>query len=187
MAVRQGLGGDWYDFTGNGFVGACVLAILSVAGAVVFLEGRPSLFRVARETSRRVSGAPSGDGANPITLERLKRLMETDEAWRREGLTIGEVAEAVGVPEYRLRRLINDHLGHRNFADFLNAYRIASAKTRLSEPELARTTVATIAFDVGYGSLGPFNRAFKAYTGATPTEWRRRMLEPVSPDLEKAR
>jgi AraC-like DNA-binding protein len=42
-----------------------------------------------------------------------------------------------------------------------------------------------MAFDLGYGSLGPFNRAFKADTGVTPTEWRRRTLRPVSSDPEK--
>jgi AraC-like DNA-binding protein len=31
----------------------------------------------------------------------------------------------------------------------------------------------TIAMDAGFQSLGPFNRAFKALTGVTPTEYRR--------------
>jgi len=50
--------------------------------------------------------------------------------------------------------------------------------------------VAAIAFDLGYGSLGPFNRAFRAATGATPTEWRRQALAAAgadpSPILEDA-
>ena len=33
--------------------------------------------------------------------------------------------------------------------------------------------VITIAMDAGFQSLGPFNRAFKATTGVTPTEYRR--------------
>jgi AraC-like DNA-binding protein len=33
--------------------------------------------------------------------------------------------------------------------------------------------VLTIALDAGFSSLGPFNRAFKADTGLTPTEYRR--------------
>jgi AraC-like DNA-binding protein len=36
--------------------------------------------------------------------------------------------------------------------------------------------VLTIALDVGFGSIGPFNRAFKAGTGLTPTEFRQRAL-----------
>jgi AraC-like DNA-binding protein len=33
--------------------------------------------------------------------------------------------------------------------------------------------VLTIAMDAGFQSLGPFNRAFKAATDLTPTEFRR--------------
>jgi AraC-like DNA-binding protein len=36
--------------------------------------------------------------------------------------------------------------------------------------------VLTIALDAGFQSIGPFNRAFKAATGVTPTEFRRQAL-----------
>jgi AraC-like DNA-binding protein len=36
--------------------------------------------------------------------------------------------------------------------------------------------VLTIALDAGFSSLGPFNRAFKAETGVTPSEYRRQAL-----------
>jgi AraC-like DNA-binding protein len=39
----------------------------------------------------------------------------------------------------------------------------------------------TIALDAGFQSLGPFNRAFKAHTGMTPTDFRRDRLERASP------
>jgi AraC-like DNA-binding protein len=105
--------------------------------------------------------------------------MGPGEAWKREGLTIGGLAEEIGIPEHRLRRLINDRLGHRNFAAFVNARRIEEAKRRLRDPAHAQASVSTIAFDLGYGSLGPFNRAFKDVTGVTPTEWRKQ-ASPIS-------
>jgi AraC-like DNA-binding protein len=107
--------------------------------------------------------------------------MDKGEAWRKEGLTIASLAEQVGTPEHRLRRLINDHLGHRNFAAYVNARRIEAAKRLLSDPAKVKTTVAAVAFDLGFGSLGPFNRAFKEATGHTPTEWRRKSFEQASP------
>jgi hypothetical protein len=33
----------------------------------------------------------------------------------------------LSVPEYRLRRLINQKLGHRNFSAFVNGYRLSEA------------------------------------------------------------
>jgi len=40
--------------------------------------------------------------------------------------------------------------------------------------------ILTIALDAGFGSIGPFNRAFKTHTGLTPTEYRRARLGSVA-------
>ncbi|MBY0564127.1 MAG: helix-turn-helix transcriptional regulator [Hyphomonadaceae bacterium] len=151
-------------------LGAWSLAAYCVAGAAVFLQARPELFGVANKPQQPLDGLDSGD---QIALAKLETLMAEGEVWRREGLTIGALAEAVGVPEHRLRPLINDHLGFRNFAAFVNARRIEAAKVLLRDPDKARLTVAAIAYDLGFGSLGPFNRAFKEATSVTPTEYRR--------------
>jgi AraC-like DNA-binding protein len=44
--------------------------------------------------------------------------------------------------------------------------------------------VLTIALDLGYASLGPFNRAFKEMTGITPTAYRQQELGRTSADTE---
>ena len=68
---------------------------------------------------------------------------------------------------------VGAQLGYRNFNVFLNNHRIEEAKAALSDPTQAEVPVITIAMDAGFQSLGPFNRAFKATTGVTPTEYRR--------------
>lgn len=55
-----------------------------------------------------------------------------------------------------------------------NRFRIEEAKRRLADPALRRLPILTIAYDCGFGSIGPFNRAFKAETGLTPLEFRGR-------------
>lgn len=107
-------------------------------------------------------------------LDRIKAAMERDRLYREEGLTIAVFALRLGATEQRVRRAINGGLGHRNFNMFLNAYRIADAKAALADPSQAEVPVLTIAMDAGFGSLGPFNRAFKAETGLTPSEFRAR-------------
>ncbi len=97
------------------------------------------------------------------------------------GLTIAKLASKLKIPEHRLRHLINQHMGYRNFADFLNHHRVQAAKSRLSDVNDRNTPVLTVAMDMGYGSLGPFNRAFKARTGLTPTEFRMQSLMEVAP------
>ena len=164
--------GGWMLLTSGQPLGGLIIAGMSLGAATLFLQARSSLFSDAR---RRESSDARAEAADRADLVRLEALMAT-EPWRRERLAIGQLAQELGLPEHRLRRLINSRLGYRNFADFLNARRVEAAKQRLANPTDARTTVAVIAFDLGYGSLGPFNRAFRAATGATPSDWRRRAL-----------
>ena len=60
--------------------------------------------------------------------------MNHEKPHRDETLTIAGLAAQLGEQEYRLRRLINGQLGHRNFAAFLNGYRLAEVKSALSDP-----------------------------------------------------
>ncbi|NOT42013.1 MAG: AraC family transcriptional regulator [Alphaproteobacteria bacterium] len=169
----------WYSLVGGG-----IMASFCLAGSFVFLEIRTAIFGRAEPAGPAPLDAPSIDPADRITLEKLSQAMDKGAAWKDENLTIGTLAEKVGVPEHRLRRLINDNLGHRNFAAFVNTRRIEAAKQMLADPAQSRTTVAAVAFDLGFGSLGPFNRAFKEATGKTPTQWRRDTLENGSPKPE---
>lgn len=117
-------------------------------------------------------GAKPPDPQEEALLADLRHFIEADAGYREPGLTIAALAETLKVPEYRLRRAINGRLGHRNFSDFLNGHRVADACRQLRDPDKARLPVLTIALDVGFNSLGPFNRAFKAITGTTPMAWR---------------
>lgn len=155
---------------------AASLALVSLLTAGAFLQARPELFLAPARAPD--PDAPDPDAIDPQdrpALARLQALMK-EGAWRREGLTIGQLAAEVGVPEHRLRRLINGGLGHRNFADFIGAHRIAAARAALADPANARASISALAFDLGYASLGPFNRAFKDATGQTPSEWRLQAL-----------
>ena len=106
-------------------------------------------------------------------LARLERAIETDRVHLTEGLSIGALAERLDTSEHVLRQAINRGMGYRNFNDFLHAYRIREACAELARPEQAREPVLAIAMAVGYGSIGAFNRAFKARIGMTPTDYRR--------------
>lgn len=120
---------------------------------------------------------------DPVLLRRLDHLMTVERTYRQEGLAIGALAARLDVPEHRLRQAINEGLGYRNFNAFLNRYRIEDAKLALSDLTQREVPVLTIAMDAGFQSIGPFNRAFKAETGVTPTEFRREALS--RPEAER--
>jgi len=130
---------------------------------------------VERDVGRDEERAPERE-ADGVLLAALRRAMERDRLYRAEGLSIGALAAKLGTPEHRLRRLINRQLGYRNFNVFLNGYRLADVTAALADPAQEAVPILTIALDAGFQSLGPFNRAFKAETGLTPSEFRRQKL-----------
>ena len=159
--------------------------MLAIAGIVAWsllqVANTQSLFAPAAEPSRPVEQpAVAVEPMDQGLVAALERLMTIERAYRQDGLTIGGLAQQLGLAEYRLRRLINQALGYRNFNSFVNHYRIAEAKAALADPGQAEVPVLTIALDAGFSSLGPFNRAFKAETGLTPSEYRRLTLEKGS-------
>lgn len=104
--------------------------------------------------------------------ERIEQAM-IEGIWQREGLTIGAFASELGVPEHQLRAAINGEMGHRNFSTYINSARIKAAQRMLDNPAQARVTILEIAHEVGFASLGPFNKAFRAQTGTSPRDYRR--------------
>jgi len=187
LLAAGGTASPWASLADAIGLSAVVLLIawplLRVPGASIFGEaaadGAPSAAPAAeRGTTAGAKGLQHE--ADTELIAALHRLMTVELVYREEKLTIGTLAGQLGVPEYRLRRVINQQLGHRNFNAFLNGYRIADAKRALADPAMAEVPVLTIAMDAGFQSLGPFNRAFKADTGMTPTEFRRRPVERQS-------
>jgi AraC-like DNA-binding protein len=139
--------------------------------APVAIPGRqPSL--LPNDTSQ----ASNPTGADATQLAALRKLIDHDKVYREPELSVASLSQKLDMPEHRLRRLINRQLGHRNFSAFVNGYRLAEAEAALGDPAQAAVPVLTIALDAGFGSIGPFNRAFKAHTGLTPTEYRRARL-----------
>lgn len=95
--------------------------------------------------------------------------------YRTEKLTLKKLSEATQIPEYRLRKVINQTLGYRNFNDYINQLRVADAAERLlRDPEVP---VLNISLDVGYRTLSSFNRAFREIKNTTPTDYRQLHLE----------
>lgn len=137
--------------------------------------------QVPRESDSPQSSSPSNQNVDPAVLANIKKLMEEDRLYEKTGLTIAELAEALSMQEYLLRRLINQQLNYRNFNQFLNNYRINEACKKLKE---TRTPISSIALDVGYGSLSSFNKAFKERYNITPSDFRN--MEQVDSETDNS-
>ncbi len=78
-----------------------------------------------------------------------------------------EVARSLGMSHRTLtRRLAVEGL---TFAGILDELKIDLAKTYLKKDELS---ISQTAWFLGYGEISAFTRAFKRWTGMTPSDWR---------------
>ncbi len=176
ILLESGLGGPVLAAPlGTAAAGLFVLLLAFALWSLSPAGGRFSPAAAARRIAVPETTEPMAE--EPALLARLRQVMEADRAYREPGLASAGLAARLEVPEYRLRRLINQRLGHRNFSSFVNGYRLAEAFAALADPAQAEVPVITIALDAGFQSLGPFNRAFKARTGTTPSDYRRQRLE----------
>mgnify|MGYP001142647945 CR=1 FL=1 len=149
-----------------------LLELLAPAHSKKTRVNASSIFNLAAENQTE----KEKDSSDQPALQRLHMAMQDEQLWRRETLSVTELAKHLGLAEYRLRRLINGALGQRNFNSYLNQFRISAACEQLADPARRRLPILSIALDVGFASIGPFNRAFKAQLGITPSEFRREKL-----------
>lgn len=155
-----------------------LLLLLTFGFAVWALQVREDMFVEVPGEPHRHDPVTAADGLDPADrplLARLEAAMD-EGVYLETGLTVGSLADRLGTPEHRLRKLINQGLGYRNFSSFINTRRVEDAKAILADPEQARRQILQVALDLGYGSIAPFNRAFREATGEAPTAFRRRTL-----------
>jgi AraC-like DNA-binding protein len=148
-------------------LGMAAIFIATLMLNLAFLRHNPSF--VLRE-SRALAPVLSEDTS---LVDALNKLM-SEFAYTNHDLRIADLAATLKVPEYQLRRTINQNLGHQNFNQFVNRYRVEEAARRLvNEP---RAPVLTVALDVGFRSISSFNTAFRAHYKKTPTDYRKSRL-----------
>ena len=147
--------------------GACAgVGLVGATAAIWFRLRHPLVRDAAGATARR---APTNEDIR--LAERLLGLLRDEAIDARPDLKIGEVAVRLGQPEYKVSQCISAALGFANFNRLINHHRIERAKRLLVDPDQSQPILG-IAFECGFGSVGPFNRAFKEQVGMTPRAFR---------------
>jgi AraC-like DNA-binding protein len=79
-----------------------------------------------------------------------------------------EIAKSLALSERTLQRRLQDE--NVTFADLVEEVRADLARMYLNDPSLA---VFEVAFLLGYSEPSAFNRAFRRWTGKSPSQYRR--------------
>ncbi|PVM84531.1 AraC family transcriptional regulator [Caulobacter radicis] len=146
-------------------------ALLGMAFAIWYRHRHP--FPAPCMDRRREKTADAHGLAAP-----LRKLMAQEALYTRQSLKVADVARRLGAPEYKVTQCVTGSLGFRNFNHMANYFRVEEAKRQLADCAYAHLPILTIAYDCGFGSIGPFNRAFKAETGLTPQQFRKTSSPP---------
>jgi AraC-like DNA-binding protein len=110
-----------------------------------------------------------------IYLDKIKWMMEQDQIYLDPDLDLTRLAEKLTIPKNYLSQIINEKTG-KTFNDLINFYRIEKIKELLKDPARKEETVLTLAFEVGFNSKAPFNKAFKKCTGESPITFRKKHI-----------
>jgi AraC-like DNA-binding protein len=98
----------------------------------------------------------------------LENAMKKDKVFLQPDLSLGKLAQYLGVNSKYLSQVIHETTGE-HVTDFINRYRINEASRLLLDPAYHHISVEGIAEMVGFGSKSTFNAAFKKFTGVTPS------------------
>ncbi len=104
--------------------------------------------------------------ANTI-IDRLKNIVKTNELYKKNDLTIIDVAEELDMHPSKLSKIINACL-NQNFNNFINAYRIEYSK-RLLQENYDKMSIEGISLESGFKSRSSFYVAFKKHAKITPS------------------
>ena len=123
----------------------------------------------ADEAEQRASSPAGRDAeAEVLLMQRISRLMESEQLYLNKSLKLSDLSLQLGVNKNYVSACINNQRGC-SFSHFVNTCRVEHAQKLLREhPGIG---LSTLADQSGFSSESSFFRVFKAVTGKTPREW----------------
>ncbi|MCO6491267.1 MAG: AraC family transcriptional regulator [Phaeodactylibacter sp.] len=117
--------------------------------------------------------------ASRSLLDRVLEYVEQEKPYLDNELRLSGLADQLGVSIHHLSQVVNEQLG-KSFSDFINEYRVEEAKRLLANPRHKDRYVIAIAYEAGFNNKTSFNKAFKANTGLSPSQYRKKKLEKMA-------
>ena len=142
-------------------------SLFSVLLYCVFFTGTRT-----RSEAGKIQETPAPDKSEEtlrLLMEKIQDQVVTQELFRRKGLTINDLAEAVCSNRTYVSQCINQFCG-MSFSEYVNRERVRYATRLLDEhPETSLTDTADLS---GFNERTSFYRNFKKFAGVSPGEYR---------------
>lgn len=108
--------------------------------------------------------------------QQLEQLMSEQRPYLDPNLTLRDLATLLGLPPNQLSQLLNEGFD-KNFAEFVNGYRLEAFKTKAADSALQHLTILGLAYESGFNSKTVFNTFFKKTMGMTPKAYWKEKLQ----------
>jgi AraC-like DNA-binding protein len=125
-------------------------------------------------TAKRENGINNSltDSTVQEIIARLTKSMEEEKLYLDPALNLQTLSQHTGLPQKLISAVLNQHI-HKSFNAFINEYRIEAFKEKIRLADMDNLTMAGIAAECGFNSQATFQRAFREFTGMSPSEFRK--------------
>lgn len=123
---------------------------------------------------KKYKNSPIDEKSGKKIAEKINQSMLQGNLWRDGELRLEQLAKIVDLPKHYLSQIINEQF-KMNYFEFINHYRIEEAKT-IFEKNGKKLTAIEVGYQVGFNNKVSFNKAFKSFTGMTPLEYKKSIV-----------
>lgn len=110
---------------------------------------------------------------------RLTEHMVEQRPFLKVGYSIKDLSEEINVPGYQLSAFLNRQKG-LNFNDYLNQFRVRYCEEVIRNGDAEMLNLKGIAYNCGFNNRNTFTKAFKKFTGYTPSDYKRQCKDPYN-------
>jgi AraC-like DNA-binding protein len=142
------------------------LGYLGLTRTSVFSRSELAVLKKQLQPKYQKSGLKPDDAK--AAHKRLVALIENQQVYLDGDLSLQSLAQELNLSTNHLSQVINE-FEQCGFHDFINTRRVAKACDQLQNNPNAN--LLELAMDVGFNSKSSFNRAFRKFTGKTPSEF----------------
>jgi len=142
------------------------LGYLGLTRTSIFLE--PQMEALRQELQPKYGKSGLGPVEAGLLHGELTAYVERQRPYLDPELSLQSLAEQLGLSTNHLSQVINECEG-QSFRDYINRRRVEESCRRLASGEAGG--LLELAMDCGFNSKSSFNRAFKKFTGRTPSQY----------------
>ena len=165
-------GVDYIYYHGHLGIHAYYPIYLALTGAIIWMGARTFLIPDAIAS---INNTPAVKPLPQAQLKQkgtwLKNAVKENRYYQDPELSLGSLAEKLGLHTHELSRILNAVL-KKSFNDFINEYRVAEVIRKMQDTGNDHITLLGIAFESGFNSKTTFNRTFRQMTGKGPAEYK---------------